>query len=124
MVASPIVRAASWTSENAVIILTTNLGIRDVVTVVSMGFQTSEDTESNYERSTQKVNDELKQHFRQQPAGKGWPGQSGALAADVPAPPPWGALAAVTHQEAARAPELVGQHRHHHRHRRFLVRQL
>src|SRR5512133_3411363 len=29
-----------------------------------MGFQTSEDTESNYERMKNKVNDELKQHFR------------------------------------------------------------
>jgi ATP-dependent Clp protease ATP-binding subunit ClpC len=29
-----------------------------------MGFQTSEDVESNYKRMTQKVNDELKQHFR------------------------------------------------------------
>ncbi|HET8659057.1 MAG TPA: AAA family ATPase, partial [Micromonosporaceae bacterium] len=47
-----------------VIILTTNLGTRDVAKAVSFGFQSSEDTESNYERMKQKVNDELKQHFR------------------------------------------------------------
>jgi ATP-dependent Clp protease ATP-binding subunit ClpC len=50
--------------KNTVIILTTNLGTRDVAKAVSMGFQTSEDTESNYERMKNKVNDELKQHFR------------------------------------------------------------
>ncbi|WP_203905892.1 AAA family ATPase, partial [Virgisporangium aliadipatigenens] len=50
--------------KNTVIILTTNLGTRDVAKAVSLGFQSSEDTESNYERMKQKVNDELKQHFR------------------------------------------------------------
>jgi ATP-dependent Clp protease ATP-binding subunit ClpC len=50
--------------KNTVIILTTNLGTRDVAKAVSMGFQSSEDSESNYERMKQKVNDELKQHFR------------------------------------------------------------
>ncbi|MEO3742403.1 ATP-dependent Clp protease ATP-binding subunit [Plantactinospora sp. B5E13] len=50
--------------KNTVIILTTNLGTRDVAKAVSMGFQASEDNESNYERMKQKVNDELKQHFR------------------------------------------------------------
>jgi ATP-dependent Clp protease ATP-binding subunit ClpC len=50
--------------KNTVIILTTNLGTRDVAKAVSMGFQASEDTDSNYERMKQKVNDELKQHFR------------------------------------------------------------
>jgi ATP-dependent Clp protease ATP-binding subunit ClpC len=50
--------------KNTVIILTTNLGTRDVAKAVSMGFQQSEDTESNYERMKQKVNDELKQSFR------------------------------------------------------------
>src|SRR5215216_6734547 len=50
--------------KNTVIILTTNLGTRDIAKAVSMGFQTSEDTESNYERMKNKVNDELKQHFR------------------------------------------------------------
>jgi ATP-dependent Clp protease ATP-binding subunit ClpC len=50
--------------KNTVIILTTNLGTRDVAKAVSIGFQASEDSESNYERMKQKVNDELKQHFR------------------------------------------------------------
>jgi ATP-dependent Clp protease ATP-binding subunit ClpC len=50
--------------KNTVIILTTNLGTRDVAKAVSLGFQASEDTESNYERMKNKVNDELKQHFR------------------------------------------------------------
>src|SRR5213595_1674018 len=50
--------------KNTVIILTTNLGTRDVAKAVSLGFQASEDQESNYERMKQKVNDKLKQHFR------------------------------------------------------------
>jgi ATP-dependent Clp protease ATP-binding subunit ClpC len=50
--------------KNTVIILTTNLGTRDVAKAVSLGFQASEDVESNYERMKNKVNDELKQHFR------------------------------------------------------------
>jgi ATP-dependent Clp protease ATP-binding subunit ClpC len=35
-----------------------------VAKAVSLGFQASEDSDSNYERMKQKVNDELKQHFR------------------------------------------------------------
>ena len=50
--------------KNTVIILTTNLGTRDVSKAVTLGFQGSEDGDSNYERMKQKVNDELKQHFR------------------------------------------------------------
>ncbi|HEX6967229.1 MAG TPA: ATP-dependent Clp protease ATP-binding subunit [Micromonosporaceae bacterium] len=50
--------------KNTVIILTTNLGTRDVAKAVSLGFQASEDSDSNYDRMKQKVNDELKQHFR------------------------------------------------------------
>ncbi|MEH0934368.1 ATP-dependent Clp protease ATP-binding subunit [Micromonospora psammae] len=50
--------------KNTVIILTTNLGTRDVAKAVSLGFQASEDSESTYDRMKQKVNDELKQHFR------------------------------------------------------------
>src|SRR5262249_37797143 len=50
--------------KNTVIILTTNLGTRDVAKSVTLGFAASNDTESNYERMKQKVNDELKQHFR------------------------------------------------------------
>jgi hypothetical protein len=36
--------------RNAATILTTSFGIRDVVTIVAMGWQTSQDTESNDER--------------------------------------------------------------------------
>jgi ATP-dependent Clp protease ATP-binding subunit ClpC len=50
--------------KNTVIILTTNLGTRDVSKAVQLGFQTSEDAESSYDRMKNKVNDELKQHFR------------------------------------------------------------
>src|SRR5262249_34159889 len=50
--------------KNTVIILTTNLGTRDVAKAVSLGFQASEDNESNYERMKQKVSDELKRQFR------------------------------------------------------------
>ncbi|GLZ76984.1 ATP-dependent Clp protease ATP-binding subunit ClpC [Actinorhabdospora filicis] len=51
--------------KNTVIILTTNLGTRDVAKAVSMGFQSDEDGgEAGYERMKQKVQDELKQHFR------------------------------------------------------------
>jgi ATP-dependent Clp protease ATP-binding subunit ClpC len=50
--------------KNTVIILTTNLGTRDVAKAVSLGFQASEAEESSYERMKVKVNDELKQHFR------------------------------------------------------------
>jgi ATP-dependent Clp protease ATP-binding subunit ClpC len=50
--------------KNTVIILTTNLGTRDVSKAVGLGFTKSGSEESNYERMKQKVNDELKQHFR------------------------------------------------------------
>jgi ATP-dependent Clp protease ATP-binding subunit ClpC len=50
--------------KNTVIILTTNLGTRDVAKAVSLGFQGANDVDSNYERMKNKVNDELKQHFR------------------------------------------------------------
>ncbi|NUT17566.1 MAG: ATP-dependent Clp protease ATP-binding subunit [Hamadaea sp.] len=50
--------------KNTVIILTTNLGTRDVAKAVSLGFAASNDLDSNYERMKQKVNDELKNHFR------------------------------------------------------------
>jgi ATP-dependent Clp protease ATP-binding subunit ClpC len=50
--------------KNTVIILTTNLGTRDVAKAVSLGFQASEDADSNYDRMKQKVHDELKQNFR------------------------------------------------------------
>ncbi len=46
--------------KNTVIILTTNLGTRDVAKAVSLGFQASEDSQANHERMRQKVHDELK----------------------------------------------------------------
>ncbi len=50
--------------KNTVLILTTNLGTRDVSKSVSFGLQANNDTSSNYERMKNKVNDELKQHFK------------------------------------------------------------
>ncbi len=50
--------------KNTVLILTSHLGTRDVAKAVSLGFQAGNDTASNYERMKQKVQDELKQHFR------------------------------------------------------------
>jgi len=50
--------------KNTVIIMTTNLGTRDIAKGQNLGFSNSEDTKSSYERMKTKVNDELKQHFR------------------------------------------------------------
>ena len=50
--------------KNTVLILTTNLGTKDVSKAVGLGFAASSDEASNYDRMKQKVNDELKQHFR------------------------------------------------------------
>jgi ATP-dependent Clp protease ATP-binding subunit ClpC len=50
--------------KNTVLILTTNLGTRDVSKAVSLGFSASNTESSRYEQMKQKVNDELKQHFR------------------------------------------------------------
>ncbi len=50
--------------KNTVLILTTNLGTRDVSKAVGLGFAGSHDEASSYERMKNKVNDELKQHFR------------------------------------------------------------
>src|SRR5829696_8113760 len=50
--------------KNTVLILTTNLGTRDIAKAVGLGFSTGNDTASNYERMKNKVTDELKQHFR------------------------------------------------------------
>jgi len=50
--------------KNTVLILTTNLGTRDASKSIGrLGFGNSDDI-SNYEQMKQKVNDELKQHFR------------------------------------------------------------
>ena len=50
--------------KNTVIIMTTNLGTRDISKGQGLGFSNADDTKSSYERMKQKVNDELKQHFR------------------------------------------------------------
>src|SRR5687768_3309293 len=50
--------------KNTVIIMTTNLGTRDINKGVSLGFQQGSDTAGSYERMKNKVQEELKQHFR------------------------------------------------------------
>ena len=50
--------------KNTVIIMTTNLGTRDIAKGVQMGFQAGNDLKTGYERMKAKVTDELKQHFR------------------------------------------------------------
>ncbi|RNL62245.1 ATP-dependent Clp protease ATP-binding subunit [Nocardioides marmoriginsengisoli] len=50
--------------KNTVIIMTTNLGSRDISKGVSLGFGNASDTQGSYERMKAKVQEELKQHFR------------------------------------------------------------
>jgi len=50
--------------KNTVIIMTTNLGTRDISKGVSLGFADGNDTTTSYDRMKAKVNDELKTHFR------------------------------------------------------------
>ena len=50
--------------KNTVIVMTTNLGSRDISKSVNLGFQRGNDAESSYEKMKAKVSDELKQHFR------------------------------------------------------------
>src|SRR5512139_1491197 len=50
--------------KNTVIIMTTNLGTRDIAKGVNLGFQQAGDTEGSYARMKAKVSEELKQHFR------------------------------------------------------------
>ncbi|HRV69862.1 MAG TPA: ATP-dependent Clp protease ATP-binding subunit, partial [Marmoricola sp.] len=50
--------------KNTVIIMTTNLGTRDISKGVALGFNQTGDTTGNYERMKNKVSEELKQHFR------------------------------------------------------------
>ena len=50
--------------KNTVIIMTTNLGTRDINKGVLTGFQSSENITHDYSRMKAKVNEELKQHFR------------------------------------------------------------
>jgi ATP-dependent Clp protease ATP-binding subunit ClpC len=50
--------------KNTIIIMTTNLGTRDISKSLNLGFTNSADLNTNYERMKGKVNDELKSHFR------------------------------------------------------------
>src|SRR6478752_4879333 len=50
--------------KNTVIIMTTNLGTRDISKGQGVGFSSGSDTATGYERMKAKVQDELKQHFR------------------------------------------------------------
>jgi len=50
--------------KNTVIIMTTNLGTRDISKGFNLGFAASGDERTVYERMKTKVQDELKQHFR------------------------------------------------------------
>jgi ATP-dependent Clp protease ATP-binding subunit ClpC len=50
--------------KNTVIIMTTNLGTRDISKSQGLGFANSGDDLTNYERMKGKVTDELKSHFR------------------------------------------------------------
>ena len=50
--------------KNTVIIMTTNLGTRDISKGFNLGFAAAGDTQTGYERMKAKVTDELKQHFR------------------------------------------------------------
>jgi ATP-dependent Clp protease ATP-binding subunit ClpC len=50
--------------KNTVIIMTTNLGSRDISKGVNVGFGSAENEQNNYEKMKNKVSDELKQHFR------------------------------------------------------------
>ncbi|MDO5682003.1 MAG: ATP-dependent Clp protease ATP-binding subunit [Propionibacteriaceae bacterium] len=50
--------------KNTVIVMTTNLGTRDINKSVNLGFAQAGDAASSYEKMKAKVSDELKQHFR------------------------------------------------------------
>jgi ATP-dependent Clp protease ATP-binding subunit ClpC len=50
--------------KNTVIIMTTNLGTRDISKGVNLGFATGSDKAGTYDRMKAKVTDELKKHFR------------------------------------------------------------
>ena len=50
--------------KNTVIIMTTNLGTRDISKSLGLGFANSDDDQTNYDRMKGKVSDELKTHFR------------------------------------------------------------
>jgi len=50
--------------KNTIIIMTTNLGTKDISKGAGLGFANSSDELTNYERMKAKVGDELKSHFR------------------------------------------------------------
>ena len=50
--------------KNTIIIMTTNLGTRDISKSLGLGFANTDDDLTNYERMKGKVSDELKNHFR------------------------------------------------------------
>ncbi|MDP9432223.1 MAG: ATP-dependent Clp protease ATP-binding subunit [Actinomycetota bacterium] len=50
--------------KNTVLIMTSNLGTRDISKGFNLGFQKENDKQGSYERMKTKVQDELKQHFR------------------------------------------------------------
>ncbi|MDO5722544.1 MAG: ATP-dependent Clp protease ATP-binding subunit [Actinomycetaceae bacterium] len=50
--------------KNTIIIMTTNLGTRDINKGILTGFQAAGAMHNDYDRMKQKVNEELKQHFR------------------------------------------------------------
>jgi ATP-dependent Clp protease ATP-binding subunit ClpC len=50
--------------KNTIIIMTSNLGTRDIAKGLSLGFAGGETREIDYERMKAKVQEELKQHFR------------------------------------------------------------
>jgi ATP-dependent Clp protease ATP-binding subunit ClpC len=50
--------------KNTIIVMTTNLGTRDISKAVNLGFQRGADSEASYDSMRAKVSDELKQHFR------------------------------------------------------------
>jgi ATP-dependent Clp protease ATP-binding subunit ClpC len=50
--------------KNTILIMTTNLGTRDIAKGMNLGFSKAHDPAGNYERMKGKVQEELKQHFR------------------------------------------------------------
>ncbi|MDQ1681815.1 MAG: ATP-dependent Clp protease ATP-binding subunit ClpC, partial [Frankiaceae bacterium] len=50
--------------KNTILIMTSNLGTRDLAKGFTMGFSTSENKAADYDRMKAKVHEELKQHFR------------------------------------------------------------
>ena len=64
MAASPTRQGRVVDFKNTVIIMTTNLGTRDISKGVSVGFARQGEARGSYDRMKAKVGEELKQHFR------------------------------------------------------------